>query len=62
MLFGNTGGKSCFVLDFILHTACTVDECAITSILPTLSLIGLIYCTAGTKATPVSVQGVGVDF
>jgi hypothetical protein len=52
----------CFVFDFILHIACTVDACALTSILPSPSLIGMIYCTTDTKATPASVQGVGVDF
>jgi hypothetical protein len=55
-------GKICFVFDFILHTAYTVDACAVIGILPTLSLIDMIYCTADTKATPASVQGVGVDF
>jgi hypothetical protein len=50
----------CF--DFILHTAYTVDACAFISILPLLSLIDMMHCTADTKATPASVQGVGVDF
>jgi hypothetical protein len=40
----------------------TGDACALNSILPSLSLIDMIYCTADTKATPASVQGVGVDF
>jgi hypothetical protein len=52
----------CFVFDFILHTAYNVDACALTSILPSLSLIDMIYCMTDTKATPASVQGVGVDF
>jgi hypothetical protein len=52
----------CFVSDFILHTAYTVDACALTSILPSLSLIDMIQCTPYTKATPASVQGDGVDF
>jgi hypothetical protein len=52
----------CFVFDFILHTAYTVDACALTSILLLLSLIDMIYYTADTKAMPASVQGVGVDF
>jgi len=54
--------KIYFVLDFILHTAYTVDACALTSILSSLSMINMIHCTADTKATPVSVQGVGVDY
>jgi len=61
-IYFNIVGKICFVFDFILHTACTVDACALASILPSLSLIHMIYCTADTKATPTSVQGVGVDF
>jgi hypothetical protein len=52
----------CFVFDFILHAACTVDACAVISILPSLSLIDMTYFTADTKATPLSVQAVGVDF
>jgi hypothetical protein len=54
--------KMCFVFDFILHTAYTVDACALTSTLPSLSLIDMLDCTTDTKATPASVQGVGVDF
>jgi hypothetical protein len=57
---GSTVGKICFVHDSIVHTAYTVDTCALTIILPSLSLID-IYCTAETKATPASVQGDGVD-
>jgi hypothetical protein len=53
--------RLCFVFDFILDTAYTVDACALTSILPSLSLIDMIYFTADTKAMPASVQGVGVD-
>jgi hypothetical protein len=45
----------CFVFDFILHIAYTVDACALTSILTSLSLIDMIYCTADTKATPASI-------
>jgi len=59
---GGTVGKICFVFDFILHTTYTVDACALTSILTSLSLTEMLYCTADTKATPASVQGVGVDF
>jgi hypothetical protein len=55
-------GKICFVFDFIFHTVYTVDACALTSILPSLPFIDTIYCTAETKATPASVQGVGFDF
>jgi hypothetical protein len=58
----STVGKICFVFDFILHTAYTVDACALTSIQPSLSLIDMIYCTADTKAKPASFQGVGVNF
>jgi hypothetical protein len=36
---GSTVGKICFVFDFILHIAYTVDACALTSILPSMSLI-----------------------
>jgi len=54
--------KIFFVFDFILHTAYTVDACALTSILLSLSSIDMIYYTVDTKATPASVQGVGVDF
>jgi hypothetical protein len=52
----------CFVFDFILHTAYTVEACALTSILSSLSLIDIIYRTPDTKAKPASVQGVGVYF
>jgi hypothetical protein len=55
-------GKICFVFSFILQTVYTVDTCALTSTLPPLSSIDMIYCTANTKATPSSVQVVGVDF
>jgi hypothetical protein len=55
-------GKICFVFDFILRTAYTVDACTLTSILPSLSLIDMICCTADAKATPASGQGVGVNF
>jgi hypothetical protein len=57
---GSTVGKICFIFDFILHTAYTVDACALTFILPSVSSKD-IYFTADTKATPVSFQGVGVD-
>jgi hypothetical protein len=51
----------CFVFDFILHTAYTVDACAVIRIQPTLSLIDMIYCTADTKATPASIR-IFMDF
>jgi hypothetical protein len=49
-----TVGKFCFLFHFILHIAYTVDACALTSILPSLSLIDMTYCTPDTKATPAS--------
>jgi hypothetical protein len=58
----NTVGKICFVFDFILLTVYIIDARALTSILPSLSLINMIYCTAATKATPASVQCVVVNF
>jgi len=39
---GSTVGKICFVFSFILHTVYIVDACALTSILPSLSLIDMI--------------------
>jgi hypothetical protein len=48
--------------DYILHTAYTADACALTSVLPSVSLTDMMYFTADTKPTPASVQGVGVDF
>jgi hypothetical protein len=57
----STFSKICFVLDFILHTAYTVDACAHTSILPSLSLIDM-YFLLDTKVTPAFLQAVGVDF
>jgi hypothetical protein len=58
----STVGMISFVLDFILHTAYAVFTCALTSILPSLYLIDTIYCSADTKATPASFQGVGLNF
>jgi hypothetical protein len=52
----------CFALYFIFHTAFTADACALTSILPPLSLINIIYRMADTKATTASVQCVSVNF
>jgi len=42
-------------LDFILHTAYTVAACALNSILPSLPLTDVMYCTTDTKATPASI-------
>jgi hypothetical protein len=42
-------GKICFVSEFILHTAYNVDACALTSIMPSLSFIDMIYFTVDTK-------------
>jgi hypothetical protein len=53
-------GLICFFFDIMLHTAYTVDTCALTGILPSVSLIDMVHCTSDTKATPASVQG--VDF
>jgi hypothetical protein len=61
-LVGSTVANICLVFDFILHTVYTVYACALTSVLPSLSIIGMIYCTANTKATPVSIECVGVVF
>jgi hypothetical protein len=55
-------GYICFVFHFILHTEYTLDACAFTSILPSLSLINILYFTAVTKVTFASVHAVGVDF
>jgi hypothetical protein len=44
-----------FVFDFIIHIAYTVDACALTSILLSLSLIDMIYYRPETKATPASI-------
>jgi hypothetical protein len=50
---GSTVSKICFVFDFILHTAYTVEACALTSILPSLSLIDMVYCTPDTSDASV---------
>jgi len=47
---------------FIHHTAYTIDTCTLTSILPSLSLMDMIYCTMDTKAMLPLVQGVAVDW
>jgi len=45
-----------------MFRAYTVDACALTRILFSPSLIDMIYFAADIKATPASVQGVGLDF
>jgi hypothetical protein len=59
---GSTVGKICFVFDLIMHNAYTVDACPLTRILTSLSLKDMTYFTEDTKATPASLQGVGVFF
>jgi hypothetical protein len=48
-------GKICFIFEFVFHTAYSVDACALTSTLRSLSLIDMICCAPGTKATLVSI-------
>jgi hypothetical protein len=48
-------------LDFILHYVVVLHACAVAMIRPSHTLIDMTYCRAETKATPVSVHGVGVD-
>jgi hypothetical protein len=50
------------VWDIIIHIVHVKDSCALASTFPSLSMINMIYCSPETKATPASVQGVGVDF
>jgi len=50
---GSTVCKICFVFDFILLTAYTVDACALYSRLPSLSLLDTIYLTADTSDADV---------
>jgi hypothetical protein len=57
-----TVGKIWFVIDYILHTAYTIDACALTSYVPSLPLIDMVDFTADTKATLVSIRGVCVEF
>jgi hypothetical protein len=54
MLGCSTVGMICFVFDFILHSAYTVDACALTSILRSPSFINMTHCTTDIKATPAS--------
>jgi len=49
-------------LDFILHIPYVVDACALSSILPSLFLTDMIYCTPDKETTSASVQGLYVDF
>jgi len=55
-------GKICFVLDFILHSAYTVDARALSSTLPSLSLKDMIFFTADSKSMAETVRGIGVYF
>jgi hypothetical protein len=48
--------------DFILHIVYVIDACAPASTLPSLPFLHMIYYSPETKATPASVQSVGVDF
>jgi hypothetical protein len=48
-------------LDFILPYIVVLHSCAVAMIRPSHTLIDMTYCGAETKATPASVQGVGVD-
>jgi len=50
------------VLDFILHIPYVLDACALPSILPSLSLTDMMYCTPEKKPTLVSVQVVASIF
>jgi hypothetical protein len=51
-----------FHYNFILRTVYIIGARAIASILSSVNLRQMMYCTADTKETPESVQGVGVDF
>jgi len=48
-------------LDFILHYVVVLHAYAVAMIRPFHTLIDMSYCRAETKATPASVQGVGVN-
>jgi TRAP-type mannitol/chloroaromatic compound transport system permease small subunit len=45
-------------LDLILHDVVVLHACAVAMIRSSHTLIDMIYCTAETKSTPASVQGV----
>jgi hypothetical protein len=47
-------GKICFVFDFILHTAYTVDAYALNQH-AAFTVFDVIYFTADTKSTPASI-------
>jgi len=49
-----TVGKICFDFDFIIHTAYIVDTFALTTILPSVTLIDIVYLTTDAKATLAS--------
>jgi hypothetical protein len=53
-LVGSTIGKIGFVFDLILQAAYIVGACAFTSIVPSLSLVDMIYFKADTKTTLAS--------
>jgi hypothetical protein len=46
-------GKNIFVFDIILQATYNVGASALTSILPSLSLMDMTYFTAETKATSI---------
>jgi hypothetical protein len=48
-------------LDFVLHYVVVLNACAVAMIRPSHTLKYMTYCREETKATPASVQGVGVD-
>jgi hypothetical protein len=48
-------------LDFVLYYVVVLHTCVVAIIRPAHTLIDMAYCRAETKATPASVQGVGVD-
>jgi hypothetical protein len=49
-------------LDYILHYIVVLHPCAVAMIRPSHTLIDMTYCRVETKATPESVQRVGVDW
>jgi hypothetical protein len=48
-------------LDFILHYVVVLHASAVAMIRPPHTWIYVTYCRAETKATPASIQEVGVD-
>jgi hypothetical protein len=53
-------GSNSLNLDLIFHIPYVIEACKIPSIMPSLSLTDMMYCTAQKKPTPASIQG--VDF